>query len=71
MAATNPYAALVAAGCPIDHHETDLYVRVDDISTPIVKASGWSYSVFTSQIDGASWYDLPFAYEPAWDRKPR
>ena len=66
---TNPYAALKAAGVPLDSHESDLYAKVTPASTAIIKASGWSYSTFISQIDGLRWYDLPFAYLPFWERK--
>lgn len=66
---TNPYAALLAAGVPLDSHESDLYAKVTPVSRPIVEASGWSRSIFTSQIDGERWYDLPFAFEPWWERR--
>jgi hypothetical protein len=63
---TNPYRALVAAGVPIDHHESDLYCLATPEAWRIVGLSGWSHSTFTSQIDGRTWIDLPFGYEPFW-----
>jgi len=28
-------------------------------------------TTFISQIDKALWYDIPFAYQPFWDKKVR
>lgn len=67
----NPYKELIAAGIQTDSHESDLYVLVTPDSSRIVKASGWSRSTFVSQIDGKLWFDLPFAFEPFWDRVAR
>lgn len=63
------YAELVAAGVQLDNHESDLYVRVTDESRRIIKASGYSYTVFTSAIDGVRWFDVPFAYHPWWAKR--
>jgi hypothetical protein len=61
------YQRLVATGWPIEHHETDLYVRMVPCTTAAIeayKADGGIVhpSVFTS--DGTLWYDLPFQYDP-------
>jgi len=58
---------LLAAGTELDSHESDLYAKVTPESTRIVRESGHSSSVFMS--DGEMWYDLPFAYDPFWDKK--
>ena len=68
---TNPYTALVAAGVPIDHHESDLYCLATPEARQIVKLSGWSHTTFTSQIDGRIWFDIPFGYEPFWGARVR
>ena len=60
---------LLAAGVEVDNHESDLYAKVTPESTRIIEESGHSSSVFTSQIDGKRWYDLPFAFEPFWNAK--
>jgi len=55
----------------IDHHESDLYVKVTDISKEIVEEYKYKTIVttFISQIDNCLWYDIPFAYKPFWDKK--
>ncbi len=63
------YTELLAAGVPLDSHESDLYAKLTPESERIVRASGRSFTVFTSQIDGQRWYDLPFAFDPWWDAK--
>ncbi|HMG11726.1 MAG TPA: hypothetical protein VK571_00990 [Gemmatimonadaceae bacterium] len=71
---TDLYAQLLAADVPIDHHESDLYVKVTDVSRPIVRTYEFyssNVTVFTSRIDGAQWYDIPFAYWPFWERVAR
>jgi hypothetical protein len=62
------YHDLLAAGVPLDSHESDLYAKVTPASRAIVTRSGHSFTVFRSQIDGALWFDLPFAYLPFWER---
>jgi hypothetical protein len=64
------YEELKAAGVPLDHHESDLYAKVTPESRAIVKAYRFrsQVSVFTSNTDGEPWYDVPFAYQPFWDR---
>lgn len=56
----------------IDHHESDLYLKVNDVSRVIVGALDNTalLSTFTSWIDGARWYELPFCYIPGWTRDP-
>ena len=55
----------------IDHHESDLYLKISKESAAIV--SGYEYknlvSVFVSPLDGCAWYDIPFAYIPYWSEK--
>ena len=52
----------------IDHHETDLYLRVTDASRDLVNRYKYkgSVSTFVDQINGVLWYDIPFAYTPTW-----
>jgi hypothetical protein len=73
------YKDAKAAGLEIDSHESDLYLK----DTPEARAllaehgkkgrrtyevDGWNVSTFTSQIDGARWLDIPFDYEPWYER---
>ena len=59
------------ADCGIDHHESDLYVLSTPETRAFVKASGLAHSSFRNNIDGRTWIDVPFAYDPFWARKPR
>lgn len=69
---TSVYQRLLAAGCTLDHHESDLYVKATDearriiASLPCVRATA---RTFTSQIDGTLWFDLPFMYDPFWQAR--
>ena len=73
------YDRLVAAGFEIDHHASDLYVRVTPESRAIINAwraeNGYGEGfceTFVSQVDGLRYYDVPFAFKPYWDaRAPR
>jgi len=62
------YEQLKAAGVPLDSHESDLYALVTPESRAIVEASTHSRSTFVSQIDKRRWYDLPFAFDPFWEK---
>jgi len=66
----NIYREMVEAGIEIDHHETDLYVPVTKTTRSIVAhyPHRSNVSTFVSQIDGRNWFDIPFAYVPAWPR---
>ena len=57
-------------GVEIDHHESDLYVPVNDVTQRIIEAYEFKSNVqrFVSQIDRTLWYDIPFAYDPFWLR---
>lgn len=65
------YAAAVAVlpAEDIDHHHSDLYLRI----TPTAKAlvdrleNKALLSTFRSNIDGAMWYELPFCFTPYWE----
>lgn len=72
---TTFYDRLVSAGCKIDHHESDLYVRHTDAADIIIRSA-----VSTGEIcrpsrfignDGKLWVDVPFAYAPFWRDKAK
>lgn len=56
----------------IEHHASDLYLKVDDVSRVIVGALDNTalLETFTSWEDGTHWYELPFCYLPAFTRDP-
>lgn len=66
------YQLLIAAGCQIDHHESDLYVKATSEASKIIEPYCLSnpiykYTLFTSPIDNQQWWEIPFAYEPFWE----
>jgi hypothetical protein len=67
---TNPYPLLVKAGAELSNHESDLYVRATGRAIAIVEASGWNWSRFTD-AEGRAWLEVPFAYDPWWERRRR
>lgn len=66
----NIYERAVAAGLKVDNHCSDLYLPVNVASQELVENYEYKGGVtmFRSQIDGEAWYDIPFAYEPWWNR---
>ena len=54
----------------IDHNSigTDLYLKVSEKSEEIVARYDYKFIVekFRSPLDGCLWFDIPFAYTPAW-----
>ena len=52
----------------IDHHETDLYLKVSPESEKLVENYDYKFIVekFRSPLDGCLWFDIPFAYTPEW-----
>jgi len=68
------YDELVAAGCQVDNHESDLYVFGSKKAVDIIKAhqathDGFPRSVsnfFSEKPPGGWWIEVPFAYAPWW-----
>lgn len=52
----------------IAHHESDLYLRKTPEAEALIKRlnNDAMLSTFKSNIDGDTWYDLPFCYKPFW-----
>lgn len=61
------YQQLKDAGCEMDHHESDLYVKATATAKEITKREG-SREFFHHQVTGELWIDLPFRYEPFWEK---
>jgi hypothetical protein len=63
---------LMAAGIPIDSHESDLYcLATPEARALIGRAGHYSVTRFRSTIDGRDWYEIPFAFEPWWQARAR
>ena len=65
------YQQMLDLEVEIAHHATDLHVPVDDETTAVLMDYEFKSAVttFVSQIDGKTWYDIPFAYLPGWGKK--
>lgn len=70
MTSTEIYERAVTQGLERDHHESDLYLKVTTDSQALVRQYKFRANVttFVSQIDRCLWYDIPFAYQPFWNR---
>lgn len=64
-------ALRVLSASDLDHHETDLYLKVSEASAALVASYDFRGNVekFRSPLDGCLWFDVPFAYTPAWAEK--
>ena len=64
-------ALRVLPASDLDHHETDLYLKVSEASAALVASYAFRGNVekFRSPLDGCLWFDVPFAYTPAWVEK--
>jgi hypothetical protein len=64
------YTELLAAGVPLDNHESDLYALVTPESAKILCKHNQRLRSFESPMDKAMWFDIPFAYDPFWEGMP-
>ena len=58
----------------IDHHESDLYIRVSAESKKLIAAYDFRNNVetFVSNIPPhVLWFDVPFAFTPYWEAKDK
>lgn len=55
----------------ISNHESDLYLKVTPESETLVSDYEFKRNVkrFTSNIDHSVWFDIPFAFDPFWNKK--
>lgn len=66
------YTELIEAGVPVSNWQSDLYfprtVKTAEILRrhPLQKQSA---TIFRSQIDGSLNYDVPFAFDPFWEKR--
>lgn len=65
------FDSLKKAGVQYANHETDLYFPKTEETEEILKRYPVEHknaTTFRNQVEGGVWYDVPFAYAPAWDR---
>ena len=65
------YEDCIAAGIPVDSHESDLYVKCCPESRELLHRHGVQATCFMSQIDDTAWYDVPFRFDPWWESRLR
>lgn len=55
----------------ISNHESDLYLKVTQVSEKLIAEYEFKKSVrmFFNQVDKCYWFDIPFAFEPFWNKK--
>lgn len=60
-----------ALGIHFASHETDLCIPVNEQTKALIAEYEFksNVTVFTNQVEGGLWYDIPFAYSPAWKSK--
>ena len=62
------YAQMLEAGIEIGNHASDLYVPDNEVTRKII--AGYEFksncTTFRNQINGETWVDIPFAYDPWW-----
>lgn len=65
------YESLKESGVPIDNHYSDLYFLKTPESVAILKRFPLKHglaTMFKSQIDGKIWVEVPFSFDPFWDK---
>lgn len=68
------YQLLTAHDIDHHHHESDLYVPANELTAELI--AEWETanrcrvecSEFWNAVDGGLWLDLPFQYDPYWQR---
>lgn len=63
------YKRLLAAGIPIDNHESDLYFKSTIESIKILDECQLQGRQFLNQKDNSLWIEVPFMYEPWWIKR--
>jgi hypothetical protein len=63
------YAECVARGIPVSSHESDLYIPVTMETRGLCEQFGHKPSTFVNQAVGGLWFDVPFAFEPWWEKR--
>lgn len=59
------YQKLLAAGCTVEGHESDLYTPATDAATALLFDHRQGVTTFKGS-DGRLWFDVPFAFDPFW-----
>ena len=54
----------------IGNWQSDLYIKKCELSDKLIQEyePKNNVKIFTSQIDNSPWYEIPFAYDPYWNK---
>lgn len=66
------YKALKMSGIEVNNHESDLYVAVSTEVNTILEQFPQhmkTATLFRDNVSGKISYDIPFAYDPFWEKK--
>jgi len=69
------YQRLKEAGAEMSNHYSDLYVKATPKNLKIVRQARkdgvftCSFSYFQNQVDKERWIDIPFQFDPYWEKK--
>lgn len=65
------YQELKQAGVKTSNHESDLRAQITPESEAIVNNYKFKNNVtrFINQIDKTQWFDIPFAFDPWWEKR--
>jgi hypothetical protein len=69
---TNLYTEVLNTGGYLDHHESDLYIEVNDVNKAILAKypiENANKTTFRNAVTGKLCWDIPFAYMPYWSKK--
>jgi len=62
------YEEIVALGIEHDSHASDLYLPANEQTRELVRKHGVSASQFIDQITHTIWLDVPFSYDPFYNK---
>lgn len=67
------YKELKARKQEIDHHCSDLYTPVNEVTKKLIENYEFKENVrtFINANDKKEWFDIPFAYNPYWENKEK
>lgn len=64
------YLSAIRKNIPYDHHESDLYLKDCQETRELIALYGKEKESkpFRSALDNTMWVDIPFAFDPFWDK---
>jgi hypothetical protein len=65
------YADCIERGIKTANHASDLYIPATDETRELIRKHGHRATMFTNEVEGGIWYDVPFAFVPFWEARQR